>query len=120
MWVQHGIYMILVMDYWETTLAQNEKFHPVKQEITAVIDHRIITRRAGQRKTSRCRRTRRAVLCSRRRPSRPRAVRPSAPDAAPPRYPHVQRGNAAFRTARFATATRRGEGRATARLLVAS
>jgi hypothetical protein len=46
--------------------------------------------------------------CSRRRPSRPRTVRPSAPDAAPPRYPHVQGGSAAYRTARFATAAWRG------------
>jgi hypothetical protein len=47
---------------------------------------------------------------SRRRPSRPRAVRLSAPDAAPLRYPHVQGGSAAFRTARFATVARRGRG----------
>jgi hypothetical protein len=54
---------------------------------------------------SRCSRTRRAVSCSR---QRPRVVRPSAPDAAPPRYPHVQGGSAAYRTARFATAASRG------------
>jgi hypothetical protein len=40
--------------------------------------------------------------------SRPRTVRPSAPDAAPPRYPHVQGGSAAYRTARFATTAWRG------------
>jgi hypothetical protein len=39
---------------------------------------------------------------------RPRTVRPSAPDAAPPRYPHVQGGSAAYRTARFATTAWRG------------
>ena len=38
----------------------------------------------------------------------PRTVRPSAPDVAPPRYPHVQGGSAAYRTARFATAAWRG------------
>jgi hypothetical protein len=42
--------------------------------------------------------------------SRPRAVRPSAPDAAPLRYPHVQGGSVVFRTARFATAARRWRG----------
>jgi hypothetical protein len=81
---------------------------PIKPRTTAVIGHGITTRRAEQRKTSRCRRTRRAVPCSRRRPSRPRTVRPSAPDAAPPRYPHVQGGSAAYQTARFATAAWRG------------
>jgi hypothetical protein len=35
-------------------------------------------------------------------------VRPSAPDVAPPRYPHVQGGSAAYRTARFVTAASRG------------
>jgi hypothetical protein len=35
-------------------------------------------------------------------------VRPSAPNAAPPRYPHVQGGSATFQTARFVTAARRG------------
>jgi hypothetical protein len=57
---------------------------------------------------SRCRQTRRAVPCSHRRPSRPRVVCPSAPDAAPPRYPHVQGGSAAYRTARFAMMASRG------------
>ena len=95
-------------DYGEATLAQNKIFNPIKPRTTAVIGHGITTRRAEQRKTSRCRRTRRAVPCSRRRPSRPRTVRPSAPDAAPPRYPHVQGGSAAYRTARFATAAWRG------------
>jgi hypothetical protein len=62
------------MDYGEATLAQNKIFDPIKPETTAIIDHGITTRRAEQRKTSRCRRTRRAVLCSRHRPSHPRAV----------------------------------------------
>jgi hypothetical protein len=92
-----------LLDYGEATLAQNKIFNPIKPRTTAVIGHGITTRRVEQRKTSRCRRTRRAVPCSRRRPSRPRTVRPSAPDAAPPRYPHVQGGSAAYRTARFAT-----------------
>jgi hypothetical protein len=35
-------------------------------------------------------------------------VRPSAPDVAPPRYPHVQGGSATFRTVRFVTAARQG------------
>ena len=88
--------------------AKQNFFIPIIPRTTAVIGHGITTRRAEQRKTSRCRRTRRAVPCSRRRPSRPRTVRPSAPDAAPPRYPHVQGGSAAYRTARFATAAWRG------------
>jgi hypothetical protein len=85
-------------------LEKNKIFDPIKPRTNALIGHGITTRRAGQRKTSRCRRTRRAVPCSRRHPSRPRVVRPSAPDAALPRYPHVQGGSAAYRTARFATA----------------
>jgi hypothetical protein len=97
-----------VKDYGEATLAQNKIFNPIKPRTTAVIGHGITTRRAEQRKTSRCRRTRRAVPCSRRRPSRPCTVRPSAPDAAPSRYPHVQGGSAAYRTAMFATAAWRG------------
>jgi hypothetical protein len=100
--------MLPLKDYGEATLAQNKIFNPIKPRTTAVIGHGITTRRAEQRKTSRCRRTRRAVLCNRRRPSRPRTIRPSAPDAAPPWYPHVQGGSAAYRTARFATATWRG------------
>jgi hypothetical protein len=79
----------LVKDYGEATLAQNKIFGPIKPRTTAVIDHGITTRRAGQWKTSRCRKMCRAVLCSHWRPSCPRAVRPSAPDVAPPRYPHV-------------------------------
>jgi hypothetical protein len=97
-----------VKDYGEATLAQNKIFNPIKPRTTVVIGHGITTRRAEQRKTSRCRRTRRAVSCSCRRPSRPRTVRPSAPDVAPPRYPHVQGGSAVYRTARFATAAWRG------------
>jgi hypothetical protein len=85
-----------------------QNFNPIIPRTIAVIGHGITTRRAEQRKTSRCRRTCRAVSCSRRRPSRPRTVRPSAPDTAPPRYPHVQGGSAAYRTARFATAAWRG------------
>jgi hypothetical protein len=99
---------VLVKDYGEATLAQNKIFNPIKPRTTMVIGHGITTRRAEQRKTSRCRRMRRAVSCSRRRPSRPRTVRPSAPDAAPPRYPHVQGGSTAYRTARFATAAWQG------------
>jgi hypothetical protein len=68
-------------DYGEATLAQNKIFNPIIPRTTAVIGHGITTRRAEQRKTSRCRRTRRAVPCSRRRPSRHHTVRPSAPDA---------------------------------------
>jgi hypothetical protein len=49
-------------------------------------------------------------LCSRLQPSRPHVVRPSAPDAAPPSYPHVQEGSAAFQIARFVTAARQGAG----------
>jgi hypothetical protein len=97
-----------VKDYGEARLAQNKIFNPIKPRTTAVIGHGITTRRAEQRKTSRCRRTRRAVPCSRRRPSRPRTVRPSAPDVAPPRYPHVQGGSAAYRTARFVMSAWRG------------
>jgi hypothetical protein len=88
--------------------AKQKIFIHIIPRTTAVIGHGITTRRAEQRKTSRCRRTRRAVPCSRRRPSRPRTVRQSAPDVAPPRYPHVQGGSAAYRTARFATAAWRG------------
>jgi hypothetical protein len=73
-----GMSMNSLKDYGEATLAQNKNFDPIKPGITAVIDHGITTRHAGQWKMSQCRRTRRAVLCSRRRPSRPRAVRPSA------------------------------------------
>jgi hypothetical protein len=90
---------------WGGYASDNFFFNHIKPRTAAVISHVITTRRAGQRKTSRCRRTRRAVSCSRR---RPRVVRPSAPDAAPPRYPHVQGGSAAYRTARFATAASRG------------
>jgi hypothetical protein len=97
-------------DYGEATLTQNKFFGPIKPETTAVVDHGITTRRARQRKTSRCRRKRRAVLCSRRRPSHPHTVRSSAPDATLPRYPHVQGGSAMFRTARFATVARQGQG----------
>ena len=89
-----------------TSAKQN--FQPIIPRTTAVIGHGITTRHAEQRKTSRYRRTRRAVPCSRRRPSRPRTVRPSTLDAAPSRYPHVQGGSAAYRTARFATAAWRG------------
>jgi hypothetical protein len=101
---------LILINYGEATLAQNKIFDPIKPETTMVIDHGIITRHVGQRKTSRCRQTRRAVLCSRRRPSRPRAVRPSAPDAAPPRYPHVQGGSAMFRTARLVMTDRQWRG----------
>jgi hypothetical protein len=80
---------MVLKDYGEATLAQNKNFDPIKLGTTVVIDHGIITRRVGQRKTSRCRRMRRTVMCNRRRPSRPRTVRPSALDTAPPRYPHV-------------------------------
>jgi hypothetical protein len=48
-------------DYGEATLAQNKIFNPIKPRTTAVIGHGITTRRAEQRKTCRCRRTRRAV-----------------------------------------------------------
>jgi hypothetical protein len=97
-----------VKDYGEATLAQNKFFDPIKPETIAAIDHGITARRAGQWKTSQCRRMRREVMCSRRRPSRSRVVRPSASDVAPPRYPHIQGGSAAFQTARFATVARQG------------
>jgi hypothetical protein len=100
--------LIPLKDYEKATLAQNKFFNPIKPETTMVIDHGITTRRAGQQKTSRCRRTRQTMLCSRQRPSRPPVVRPSAPDVAPPRYPHVQGGSATFRTVRFVTAARQG------------
>jgi hypothetical protein len=106
--VNDGFMGIFLKDYGEATLAQNKIFNPIKPRTTAVIGHGITTRRAEQRKTSRCRRTRRAVPCSRQRPSRPRTVLPSALDAAPPRYPHIQGGSAAYRTARFAMAAWRG------------
>jgi hypothetical protein len=73
-----------------------------------VIDHGITTRRTGQQKMSRCRRMHQAVSCSCRHPSRPRAVHPSAPHEESLRYPHVQGGSAAYRTARFATVAWRG------------
>jgi hypothetical protein len=57
---------------------------------------------------SRCRQTRRAMLCSRRHPSRLRVVRPSAPVATPLRYPHIQGGSASYRSARFTMAALRG------------
>jgi hypothetical protein len=98
------------MDYGEATLAQNKNFDPIKPETIVVIDLGNTTRHTGQRNMSRCRRTRRAVQCSRRRPSRPRAVHPSALDATPPRYPHVQGGSIMFRTARFTTVARRERG----------
>ena len=106
---------MILKDYGEAMLAQNKIFNPIKPRTTAVIGHGITTRHVEQRKTSRCRRTRRAVPCSRRRPSRPRTVRPSAPDATPLRYPHVQGGSTAIRNVRFATVARRGRGR---RLLI--
>jgi hypothetical protein len=98
------------MDYGEATLAQNKISDPIKPETTTVINHGITTTRVVQPKTSRCRPTGRAVLCHRRRPSRPLAIRPSAPNAAPLRYPHVQRVSATFRTARFAISAKRGRG----------
>jgi hypothetical protein len=101
---------VVLKDYGEATLVQNKIFDPIKPRSTAIIDHGITTRHAGHWKTSRCKRMRRAVLCNHRWPSRPRVVRPSAVAAAPLRYQHVQGGSAAFRTARFATATRRGTG----------
>ena len=76
-------------DYGEATEAQNKNFDPIKPRSHVVIGHEITTRRVGQRKLSRCRCTHRAVLCSRRHPSCPRVVHPSAPDAAPSRYPRV-------------------------------
>ena len=85
--------LIKLKDYGEVTLAQNKLFDPIKLGTTAVIDHGITTRRVGQRKISRCRRTHRAVLCSRQRPLRPRAGCPSALDAASPRYPHIHYRN---------------------------
>jgi hypothetical protein len=51
------------MDYGEATLAQNKIFDPIKLETTAVIDHVITSRHAEQQKTSKCWRTRRAVMC---------------------------------------------------------
>jgi hypothetical protein len=62
----HNLSLIPLKDYGEATLAQNKIFNPIKPGTTAVIDYGITTRRIGQRKTSRCRQTRRAVLCSRR------------------------------------------------------
>jgi hypothetical protein len=51
------------------------------------------------------------MSCNRRCPPHPRAVRPSATDAAPPWYPHVHEGSVTYRTARFAVvAWRRQEG----------
>jgi hypothetical protein len=47
--------MLKVKDYGEDTLAQNKIFDPIKPGTTAVIDHIITTRRAGQRKMSQCR-----------------------------------------------------------------
>jgi hypothetical protein len=81
------------MDYGEATLAQNKISDPIKPETTAVIDHGITTRRAGQHKTFRCRPMRRAVMCHRRRPSRPRTGHPSASNSAPLRYPHCKAQN---------------------------
>jgi hypothetical protein len=40
---------------------KNKIFDPIKPRTTAVVGHGITTRRAWQRMTSRCRRTRRAV-----------------------------------------------------------
>jgi hypothetical protein len=107
-------------EYGEATLAQNKKFDPIKTRTTAVIGYGITTRRTGQRKTSQCRRTHRAFLCSRWRPSRPRAVRPSAPDAAL-RGNHMYREEAS-RSELLGSRRRLGEceGRAAARLLVAN
>jgi hypothetical protein len=76
-----------VMDYMEATQVQNKIFDPIKLRSTAIIGHGITIRRVGQQESSHCRRTCRAVSCSHRRPSHPRAVRPSAP--VPLRYPHV-------------------------------
>jgi hypothetical protein len=112
--------MVALKDYGEATLAQNKIFNPIKPRTTAVIGHGITTRRVEQRKTSRCRRTRRAMLCSRRRPSRPRTVRPSAPDVAPPRYPHVQGGSARTELLGSRRRLSEGERRAATRLLVAN
>jgi hypothetical protein len=51
---------------------------------------------------------RREVSCSCRRPSRPRAIRPSALDATPLRYPIIQGGSAMYQIARFTTMDWRG------------
>jgi hypothetical protein len=55
-----------VKDYGEATLAQNKNFDLTKPGTTVVITHGITTKRAGQRKTSQCRRMCRVVLCTRR------------------------------------------------------
>ena len=59
------------------------------------MDHGITTRLAGAAEATRCSRAcRSSAVQLRGRPSAhpSRAVRPCAPDAAPPRYPHVQGG----------------------------
>jgi hypothetical protein len=98
-------YFDTTVGLWGGYASDKQNFQPQKTRTTTVIGHGITTRRVGQRKTSRCRRTCRAVSCSR---WRPRVVHPSAPDAAPPRYPHVQGGSTTYRTARFAMAASRG------------
>jgi len=74
------------------------------------MDHGITTRRAGAAEAHRCSRACRSSavqLCGRLSARPSRAVRPCAPDAAPPRYPHVQGGSVAPPEQRH----RRGEGR---------
>ena len=88
----------LLKDYENATLAGKQKFDLINQDLLLVIDHGITTRRTGAAEATRCSRTRRssAVQLQGRLYVRPlRAVRPCAPDAAPPRYPHVQGGSVA-------------------------
>jgi hypothetical protein len=47
--------IVILLDYGEAMLAQNKIFNPIIPRTTAVIGHGITTRRAEQRKTSRCR-----------------------------------------------------------------
>jgi hypothetical protein len=93
---------------WEGYTSAKQNFWPYKPRTTVVIDHGITTRRTGQRKLSRCRQMHRTMSCSRLYPSHPRMVHPRVPYAASPRYPHVQWGSTAYRTARFATVAWRG------------
>ena len=86
----------LLKDYENATLAGKQKFDLINQDLLLVIDHGITTRRAGAAEATRCSGTRHSCAVQLRgRPSvHPLSVvHPCAPDAAPPRYPHVQGGS---------------------------
>ena len=88
--------LIPLKGYEDATLARKQKFDLINQDLLLAIDHGITTRSAGVAEVTRCSRTRRSsVVQLRGRPSvcPLHAVHPCAPDAVPPRYPHIQGGS---------------------------